>query len=309
MTAIGQLTPHHAARLTLSVGGRPLAALDSGGDGPVLLMLPGYTGAKEDFVPLLDPLCDNGFRAIAVDLPGQFESPGPDTEDGYAVAALAAVVVQLLEQLPTGAVLLGHSFGGLVARAVVLAGADITGLVLLSSGPAALPDGPRTEALLAGAPVLQEHGQAAAYALRAALTDQLGDADEYPAHSAHSSEAVQNDANPEQALERYRRHRFLASSAAGLLGMGAALLAEPDRVEALAATLTASGTPVAVITGESDDAWTLDEQADMAHRLGTSLQVIPAAAHSSAVEQPDELLRLLIPLLRQWTTRVPRLPE
>lgn len=284
---LGQLTPHHADRVTLTVGGRPLAALDSGGDGPAVLMLPGYTGAKEDFVPLLDPLSGNGFRAIAVDLPGQFESPGPDDEDGYAVDALAAVVLELLGQLPAGAALLGHSFGGLVARGVVLAGAEVSGLVLLSSGPAALPSGPRTEAMIAGAPVLREHGQPAAYALRAELTERLRG----PAADA---------------LERYRRARFLASSAAGLLGMGAALQSEPDRVDALAAALDAAGTPVAVVTGEGDDAWTLDLQADMARRLGTSLQVIPAAGHAPAVEQPDALLRLLIPLLRLWTTRAPR---
>lgn len=283
MTALKQLTPHHAERVTLTVGGYPLAALDSGGDGPAILLLPGYTGAKEDFVPLLDPLSENGFRAIAVDLPGQYESPGPDDEDAYAVDALAAVVVQLLEQLPEHTVLLGHSFGGLVARGVVLAGAEVAGLVLLGSGPAALPIGPRTQALTAGAPVLREHGRAAAFALRAELTDRL----RVPGSPS------------EDALQTYYRDRFLASSAAGLLGMGTAVQIEPDRVDALAAALTAS---VAVVTGEGDDAWTLDQQADMARRLGTSLRVIPAAAHSPAVEQPDVLLRLLIPLLRRWTT-------
>ena len=56
----------------------PVAALRSGeaGDPPVLL-LPGYTGSKEDFAPLMLPLAQARFAVTAIDLPGQFESAGP----------------------------------------------------------------------------------------------------------------------------------------------------------------------------------------------------------------------------------------
>ena len=48
-----------------------------------MLLLPGYTGSKEDFAPILDPLAAAGLTAITVDLPGQHESEGPDEEDAY----------------------------------------------------------------------------------------------------------------------------------------------------------------------------------------------------------------------------------
>ena len=65
---------------------------------------------------------------------------------------------------------------------------------------------------------------------------------------------------------------FPASSQAGLLGMGAALQTEPDRVDELHRVLSAAGTPVAVIAGRNDDAWPLPDQAGhggpTGHRTG-----------------------------------------
>ena len=61
-----------------------------------MLLLPGYTGSKEDFSPILDPLAADGFRAIAVDLPGQFESEGPDDESDYEPMRLGAVVADVI---------------------------------------------------------------------------------------------------------------------------------------------------------------------------------------------------------------------
>lgn len=62
-----------------------------------------------------------------------------------------------------------------------------------------------------------------------------------------------------------------------------------------------AGRPVAVIAGAADDAWPLEVQGAMASRLGTTLTVIPGAAHSPAVEAPDALVDLLVPLVQAWT--------
>jgi pimeloyl-ACP methyl ester carboxylesterase len=285
-----QLGPTTAARATLTGAGHTLAALDAGPveDGrATLLLLPGYTGSKEDFAPILDPLAAAGIRAIAVDLPGQFESPGPDGEDPadeqfYRPSGLGPVVADLVTSLPAPVVLLGHSYGGLVARAAVVAGAPVAGLVLLCSGPAAFTSGIRLDALRIGAPLLREHGVAAAWAVREATTESLRDA----------------DPEPDQLID-FRRRRFLATTRASLLGMAAALVDEPDTVAATAAGL--AGRPVAVLAGEDDDAWPLAEQADMAARLGTELVLVPEAAHSPAVEHPEALLAMLIDLVLAWT--------
>ena len=290
MTPAGdQLTETAAVRTELRCALGAVAALDTGGavagEGTVLL-LPGYTGSKEDFVPILDPLRGEGFRAVAIDLPGQYESAGPQDEAAYAPLALgevlAGVTAELAERGPVA--LLGHSFGGLVARGAVLAGAPVAGLVLLCSGPAAFYSGQRLESLRAGDPVLREHGKAVVYDGTVAV-----------------DRAERKVVRP--AVAEFLRRRFLASTTAGLLGMGTALQNEPDRVDQLRQALVVNGVPAAVLAGRDDDAWPLADQQDMAIRLGTELVLIEQAAHSPAVENPDGLLAVLLPLLCDWLGR------
>jgi pimeloyl-ACP methyl ester carboxylesterase len=284
-----QLTHTAALRTELPGPQGAIAALDTGGapaGTPIVLLLPGYTGSKEDFVPILDPLRDSGVRAVAVDLPGQYESAGPDDEAAYSPLALgevmAAVVADLAEQGPV--VLLGHSFGGLVARGAVLAGAPIAGLVLLCSGPAAFHSGERLESLRAGDPVLRGQGKAVVYDGTVAVG------------------RAQRKVAPD-AVAEFLRRRFLASTTAGLLGMGAALQTEPDRVDELRQALVVTGVPAAVLAGRDDDAWPLADQHEMAIRLSTELVLIEQAAHSPAVENPNGLLAVLLGLLRDWLRR------
>jgi pimeloyl-ACP methyl ester carboxylesterase len=284
-----QLTQTSAVRTDLRGALGSIAALDTGAAAPgagIVLLLPGYTGSKEDFAPILDPLRDSGFRAVAIDLPGQYESAGPDDEAAYAPLALgevvAGVTADLAEQGPV--VLLGHSFGGLVARGAVLAGAPVAGLVLLCSGPAAFHSGQRLESLRAGDPVLRAQGKAVVYDGTVAV--------------GRAERKVLSD-----TVAAFLRRRFLASGTAGLLGMGHALQTEPDRVDELRQALVVTGVPAAVLAGRDDDAWPLADQQEMAIRLGTELMLIEQAAHSPAVENPDGLLAGLLPLLHDWVRR------
>ena len=98
MTA--QLTTGSARRVTFDLDGRRIAALQSGepGAAPVLL-LPGYTGSKEDFGPVLDPLADAGYLVTAIDLPGQFESTALAASGDYAPDRLAAAVLGVTAEL------------------------------------------------------------------------------------------------------------------------------------------------------------------------------------------------------------------
>ena len=75
-----QLADHDARHRTFPGGAGDLVALDTGGDGVrgTVLMVAGYTGSKEDFAPLLAPLAEAGYRVVALDQRGQYESPGPD---------------------------------------------------------------------------------------------------------------------------------------------------------------------------------------------------------------------------------------
>jgi len=281
-----QLTPTSAVRATVPSRYGQLAGLRANAEhaAGTVLLLPGYTGSKEDFTPILDPLAAAGFDALAIDLPGQFESQGPDDEGQYTPERLGAVVADVLVELARSGpvVLLGHSFGGLVARGAVLSGAPAAGLILLCSGPAAFRSGERLDGLRAGGPILRTHGKSVVY-------------DSTVATGRAARKVV-----PPDVAELLRR-RFLASTQAGLLGMGDALQHEPDRVDDLHRALSSTSTPAAVIAGRDDDAWPLGEQRDMATRLGTELIVIDGAAHSPAVENPAGLLAAILPLLRSWT--------
>jgi len=290
---VSQISPHRAVARKLELVHGAVAVLDvaaggtetrRGGRGArrgTVVLVPGYTGSKEDFNAVLDTLADAGHRVVALDQPGQHQSPGPDPDapEAYTVGWLASVVADVVARVvaedatPAPVHLLGHSFGGLVARAAVIADPGAyRSLVLLGSGPAAI-GGPRTERMAALEPLLASGGMAAVY--------------------AGMEEMARYDrtwrAAP-QELRDFLRDRFVVSSAAGLKGMGDALLTEPDRVEELRAT----GVPVLVMYGEADDAWRPRTQARMAERLGARREVVAGAVHSPAAEQPAATAKVLL---------------
>jgi pimeloyl-ACP methyl ester carboxylesterase len=276
-TDLRQLADHGADARTFDGGAGPLAALDTGpGPSGTVLMVAGFTGSKEDFAPLLAPLAASGYRVVAIDQRGQYESPGPDDPARYSVAELGDDVVAVSRVLVAesgGPVhLLGHSFGGLVTRAAVLAAPELfASFTLMGSGPAQLTGG-RAELLDHLSPLLEAGGVALVHETmeQLAMTDP-------------KAQAV-----PAPTREFYTR-RFLRNSAAGLRGMADAMLSEPDRVE----ELKASGVPVLVLHGEADDAWMPHVQADMARRLGARHEVVEDSIHSPAVENPARTLTVL----------------
>jgi pimeloyl-ACP methyl ester carboxylesterase len=243
---------------------------------PVVLLVPGYTGSKEDFLPLLRPLAEAGYRAVAIDQRGQFESAWATSPTGYTLEALAEDVCHLAAELaPDGCRLhlVGHSMGGLVGRAAVLAKSELfDSFTLMSSGPAAVT-GQRRALLEAGELVLARWGMAG-------LWNQLEAGAQADPKYARSSPALRN----------FLRTRFLATDPVGLQVMGHALRTVEDRTDELFRT----GLPMLVLHGESDDAWSPALQAGMARRLGAAHAVIAAAAHSPAVENPAATAHALL---------------
>ena len=249
----------------------------SGPDGRgTVLLVPGYTGSKEDFQPLLRPLAAAGLRAVAIDQRGQYQSAWARTEAEYQLPALAADLLVLAEQLwsaGNGLHLLGHSFGGLVARQAVLTRPGLfADLVLMGSGPAAI-EGGRRAMLNSGQQVLAAGGM-----------QQLWE------HVERQARADPRYLPPVPAVQAFLYERFMATDPASLRAMGTALREEADRTAELAALKL----PTLVLYGEDDDAWPPPIQSDMAARLGARVAVIEGAAHSPAVENPAATVRALL---------------
>ncbi|MCA9727017.1 MAG: alpha/beta fold hydrolase, partial [Candidatus Eisenbacteria bacterium] len=86
-----------------------LAYTQYGGDGELVLMLPGMGALRSEYRFLGPALADAGYRAVAIDLRGQGESSVP--WDAYDVPAVGDDIVAMLDHLGgQPAHLIGTSF-------------------------------------------------------------------------------------------------------------------------------------------------------------------------------------------------------
>ncbi len=96
--------------------GTGLATIEAGRGGRPLLLVHGFTGAKEDFAHALDELATRGWHGVAPDLRGHGSSDQPADESSYGFDAMAADLAGLIDALGWDrAVVLGHSMGGAMA--------------------------------------------------------------------------------------------------------------------------------------------------------------------------------------------------
>lgn len=234
-----------------------------------VLLVPGWTGSKEDFTPLLPLLADAGYDVTAYDQAGQYESaPAED----YSLERYARNALHLSQVLShDGSHVLGHSFGGLVAQQAALLGAEhVRSLSLLCTGPGALGDSAkrplkRLVAAFGKVPLLHLH------------------------------ELREQGVKRPAQITTFLANRFTSNDPRSLRAMTQLLIDAPDVIDDVAAT----GLPVWVGRGADDDAWPHDVQATMAQRLDTEIHVVPDSAHSPGVENPEGLVEAWSPFLRR----------
>ncbi len=236
-----------------------------------VVMVPGFTGSREDFLPMAPFVTAAGYRLISYSQLGQYDSDGPDGQDAvgeYTIAKFALDLAEVLDAVaPDEKVhLLGHSFGGLVTRAAVLNDPTrFLDYVILDSPPSgrnlgmAVDMGQIPELLWAG-------GNEVLWKAMFGAFEEI-----FPA-----------------PVKEFLHHRIMVTKTANIAGIALTMSAEPDRVAELAAT----GLPILVVAGEND-VIPVDVQADAAARLGVKFEIIAGAAHTPNEEKPEELTRVL----------------
>ncbi|PZE78272.1 alpha/beta fold hydrolase [Curtobacterium sp. MCBD17_019] len=240
-------------------------------DGPSrgsVLLVPGFTGSKEDFRPLVPLLRDAGWSVLAMSRRGQGDSAAPADPAAYTLDEEAADVVRVAALVDDGAPvhLLGHSLGGVIARAAAVASPSaFRSVTMLCSGP---------------------HGWPNRMFLARRLAAEQGNRALFDAQNPIAIGVA--DAALDQAT-RFARMRMDRSSTVGITTTAAILELADDTTAALRDT----GLPTLVAHGEDDAAWPQVWQHDMAERLGARYAVIPDSAHSPAIEAPEATARLL----------------
>jgi pimeloyl-ACP methyl ester carboxylesterase len=264
--------PDRTRRVTVSCERGAFAALEARppagtGDLGTALLVPGYTGSKEDFISLLGQLTAAGRRVLAIDMRGQYQTPGPDDPAAYDPAQLGADIAAMAEAAETTH-LLGHSFGGLVAREAILGGYAPASLTLMSSGPSAVA-GPRAGEL----------HKMLGFLAGTATPDLKGKIAELW-HAALGPQAAGAGVSP--AILAFLEDRMLGNNPTGLVTMAVHLLTAEDKT----ADLAAHAIETFVLYGENDNAWPPAVQEAMATRLGAERLCIPGAGHNPNVEAP-----------------------
>lgn len=265
-----------------------------------MLLIPGFTGSKEDFIAIIPILRDLGYLVVSYDQRGQYQSPGPDDVAAYSLSELAAdacAVIQQVrpdDQLPVH--LIGHSFAGLVARQAVidahLTGTElpVTSLMLLSTGPGPVPGELRDlcRQLINHLPQTPlEH----IWAIKEAVDE--GDSRVPASKSVHE----------------FMRNRFISNNPHGLAAMARTLIDVPDEIPALKTAIDALEIRALVCFGAKDDRWTPAEQIQMAHDLGARYAVFDGLAHSPAAEDPLTCVTAFEAFFADSVSTIARSPE
>ena len=256
-----------SGRLAALVAGDPAA--------PRMLLVPGVTGSKEDFLLVLPLLAAAGFRAESYDLAGQYESggAGPERLDpprgrydhDLFVDDLLAVIADGTQPVH----LLGYSFAGTVAALVATAHPQLVASLTLLSTP------PLSGQAFRGVKVLgpisgPAPGQVGAALMIWGVRNILNKA---PSHRV--------------PFVRKRFELTRRESVSDIIGL---MKRTPD----LDAELAALPIPKLVVAGEHD-LWSVELHRDFAERISAGM-LVTAGGHSPSEDSPVELARAIIAL-------------
>lgn len=271
--------PPEAERSTFDAPSGALARIAIGpADGTRVVLVPGATGSKEDFVLVMPLLAAAGYRVESFDLAGQYESAdaGPwNLTPPRARYDERLFVDDLLAVLDDGAArahVLGYSFAGTVAQRALAEHPDrFASLTLLSTPPLA---GQAFRGIKRIGPIsgIASPRQGAALMLW----------------------GIRNNLNrvPPRRLA-FVRARFASTRSESIVDIIGLMMATPD----LRAELAATRLPKLVAVGEHD-LWPRALHERFAREIDARLVVYPSG-HSPCEQSPNQLARDLLALFAE----------
>jgi pimeloyl-ACP methyl ester carboxylesterase len=258
-----------------------LALAEAGNGGRPLLLVHGFTGAKEDFTDWLDLLAERGWHAVAPDQRGHGASEQPADESAYSFEALSTDLLGLLDALGWDrCTVLGHSMGGMVVQIALLRAPErFDGLVLMDTSHRGLRADPELVEL--GVAIARTEGMVALMAAQDALA-----ADDPLGTNAHARLLVSRE-----GYREFSQRKLLGSSPAMYVAMLTAIT-DPTGVDRLD-ELASVAVPALVLVGEQDAPF-LKPSHRMAETIpGAELAVLPDGGHSPQFESPDHWWKAL----------------
>ncbi|KQR92830.1 MAG: alpha/beta fold hydrolase [Microbacterium ginsengisoli] len=277
--------PPGVVRADLDAPSGRLARIVAGAeDAPRVLLVPGATGSKEDFLLMIPSLLAAGYRVESYDLAGQFESGGAGPENldppraHYDYDLFCADLRAVLDAGRAPAHVLGYSFGGLVAQVLLVAQPELfASLALLTSPP--------------------DVGQVFRGVKR---IGRFSGATSPHAGASLMLWGIRNNLNrvpPERIA--FVRERFAQTRRASVDDIVGLMKRMPDVAEAVAALPL----PKLVATGRHD-LWPEAQYREYAARIGASIAVYDTG-HSPCETTPHQLVRDLLGLYGE-TDQTPR---
>ena len=233
------------------------------------LLVPGYTGSKEDYAPVLPFLGDAGWDVLAYSQRGQGGSAAPAGLGAYGMSGFVGDLIAVAEAWAgtTGRVhLVGHSFGGIVARAAVVKRPNLFASVTLFCSGRAVYDWMNTLPILDPLPT---GPGARERVLRTYFPDMTFD-------------------EPGVGWAEFQRIRALDTASENLVGIARILSQLRPDTPALAAT----GVPVHVLYGDQDEIWPPSWYAEEAADLGARESIIRGGTHSPQLQFPRQWAEL-----------------
>ena len=254
------------------------------GSGPPLLMVHGFTGAKEDFADHAPRFAEHS-RVVLFDHRGHGASDKPDDPDGYTLDRLVADTLAVADNLGLGPfTLLGHSMGGMVARRLVLAHPErVHSLVLMDTSPG-MP--PTIDPDLAGL--------AADVALIDGMTALRQILDEADTLGSDADKRVQRE---RPGYTEFNTRKWADVAPAAYAGLMRSMIHQPDQLGQMH-TITA---PTLVLVGEEDEHFVPAARAMVDVLPDARLVVVPDAGHSPQFESPEAYFAGVDGFLRRTT--------